>query len=168
MDDARTNGHGPGAAPRHPWWGLVGWLALCFAAAAAGGLATDTGAWFDALRKPPWNPPNWVFSPVWTTLYALMAVAAWLVWKRRGFGAASTALALFLVQLALNVAWSFLFFAAQSPGLAFAEIVVLWAAILATVVAFWRIRPLAGALLLPYLAWVTFAAALNFAIWRLN
>jgi benzodiazapine receptor len=147
---------------------LAGWLALCYGAAALGSQFTDTGAWFQALRKPPWNPPNWLFGPVWTILYGLMGVAAWLVWKRRGFARGALPLGLFGVQLALNVAWSWLFFTARRPDLALFEIVVLWAAILATLLAFWRVRRAAGLLLVPYLAWVTFAAALNFAIWRLN
>jgi translocator protein len=150
------------------WAALAGWVGLCYLAAFVGSRFTDTGAWFRALEQPAWAPPDRVFGPVWTVLYTLMGIAAWLVWRARGFRGAPTALGLFLVQLVLNVAWSGLFFALQRPDLAFAEIVVLWAAIVATVVAFWRVRPLAGALLLPYLAWVTFAAALNFAIWRLN
>jgi translocator protein len=150
------------------WAALAGWVGLCYLAAFVGSRFTDTGAWFQALEQPPWAPPDSVFGPVWTVLYTLMGIAAWLVWRARGFRGAPAALGLFLVQLVLNVAWSGLFFAMQRPDLAFAEIVVLWAAIVATLVAFWRVRPLAGALLLPYLAWVTFAAALNLAIWRLN
>ena len=160
-----------GEAPRGGWrgWvGLAGWLALCFAAAAVGGTATDTGPWYDALAKPSWNPPSWVFGPVWSTLYAMMGVAAWMVGRERGFGGARGALALFGVQLALNVLWSVLFFGIRRPDLAFAELVVLWAAILGTLLAFRRVRPLAGWLLLPYLAWVTFAGVLNFTIWRMN
>jgi translocator protein len=150
------------------WLALAGWLGVCYLAAFVGSRFTDTGAWYQALQQPAWEPPDWLFSPVWTLLYTLMGVAAWLVWRARGFAGAGGALGLFGVQLALNVAWSWLFFAMQRPDLAFAEIVVLWAAILATLVAFWRIRPLAGALLVPYLLWVTYAAALNLAIWRLN
>ena len=101
-------------------------------------------------------------------LYALMAIAAWLVWRVGGFRTARFALTLFLVQLALNALWSWLFFAWQRGALAFADILVLWAAIVATLIAFWRIRPLAGALLVPYLLWVSFASALNFSIWQLN
>jgi tryptophan-rich sensory protein len=146
---------------------LVGWLALSFTAAAMGGFFLP-GEWYAGLRKPSWNPPNWIFGPVWTVLYATMAVAAWLVWKRGGFAAQRFALALFLMQLLLNALWSPLFFGLRDPGLAFADIVLLWLAVLATVVAFWKTRPLTGALLVPYLAWVTFASVLNFAMWRLN
>jgi tryptophan-rich sensory protein len=153
-----------------PWLALVGFLVLCFAVAGLGGLATgrSAGTWYPTLTKPTWTPPAWVFGPVWTALYLMMAVAAWLVWRKAGVAGARTALGLFGVQLALNAAWSWLFFGLRLPGAAFAELVVLWAAIVATVVAFWRTCPLAGALLLPYLAWCSFAAALNFALWRLN
>src|SRR5512141_1819485 len=146
---------------------LVGWLALSFTAAAMGGFFLP-GDWYAGLRKPSWNPPNWIFGPVWTVLYATMAVAAWLVWKRGGFAGQRFALSLFLMQLLLNALWSPLFFGLHNPALAFADIVLLWLAVLATVVAVWKTRPLPGALLVPYLAWLTFATALNFAIWRLN
>jgi translocator protein len=146
---------------------LVGWLTLSFAAAAMGGFFLP-GGWYAGLRKPLWNPPNWIFGPVWTVLYATMAVAAWLVWKRGGFAGQRFALSLFLMQLLLNALWSPLFFGLRNPGLAFVDIVLLWLAVLATVVAFWKTRPLTGALLVPYLAWVSFASVLNFAIWRLN
>jgi translocator protein len=149
------------------WAGLAAWLGLCYLAAFVGSRFTDTGAWYQALQQPAWQPPDWLFGPVWTLLYAMMAVAAWLVWRDRGFRAPA-ALTLFLVQLALNVAWSWLFFGEQRPDLAFGEIVLLWIAILATLLAFWRIRPLAGALLIPYLLWVTYAATLNYSIWQLN
>jgi tryptophan-rich sensory protein len=144
--------------------GLVGWLVLCFAAAAVGA-RYKPGAWYAGLRKPAWNPPKWLFAPVWTLLYAMMAVAAWLVWRDVGL---SREVGLFVVQLVLNAAWTWLFFGLKRPGLAFADIVALWLAILATLVAFWSVRPLAALLLAPYLAWVTFAAALNAALWRLN
>lgn len=144
--------------------GLVGWLALCFGAAALGARFRP-GPWYVSLRKPAWNPPAWLFAPVWTSLYALMAVAAWLVWRQVGV---APELGLFLVQLTLNAAWTWLFFGLRRPGLALAEIAVLWLALAVTVLAFWRVLPLAGLLLLPYLAWVTFAGALNVALWRLN
>jgi tryptophan-rich sensory protein len=144
--------------------GLVGWLVLCFGAAAVGARYRP-GAWYAGLRKPVWNPPNWLFAPVWTLLYAMMAVAAWLVWRDVGL---SRETVLFVVQLALNAAWTWLFFGLKRPGLAFADIVALWLAILAALLAFWSIRPSAGLLLAPYLAWVTYAAALNAALWRLN
>jgi len=112
------------------------------------------GAWYAALAKPAWNPPNAIFAPVWSVLYGLMAVAAWLVWRRAGFSGAGAALGLFAVQLILNALWSYLFFGRHQPGLAFGDIVVLWVAILSVVLLFWRVDQVAGALLLPYLAWV--------------
>jgi tryptophan-rich sensory protein len=147
--------------------GLVIWVALSFGAAWFGS-QFEPGAWFEQLQKPAWNPPNWLFAPVWSVLYALMGIAAWLIWKNKGFAGAALPLTLFLIQLVLNAAWSWLFFGLHTLGLAFGEIVLLWLAILATLILFWRERPVAGALFIPYLAWVTFAAALNFTIWQLN
>ena len=147
--------------------GLLGWLGVTFAAAWAGSRFMP-GAWYAALAKPSWNPPNAIFAPVWSVLYGLMAVAAWLVWRRAGFSGAGAALGLFAVQLILNALWSYLFFGRHQPGLAFGDIVVLWVAILSVVLLFWRVDRVAGALLLPYLAWVGFAAYLNFTLWRLN
>ena len=146
---------------------LAGWLGVCFVAAAAGGLFLP-GEWYAQLRKPSWNPPNWIFGPVWTALYTIMAVAAWLVWKRGGFAAQRKALSLFLLQLLFNALWSPLFFGLHLPGPALLDLSLLWLALVATVILFWKARPLAGALLLPYLGWVSFAGALNFALWRLN
>ena len=146
---------------------LAGWLALCFAAAATG-VFVSTGDWFAALNKPSWNPPAWVFGPAWTFLYITMAVAAWLVWREGGWKAQRRALGLFIIQWFLNALWTPLFFGAHLPGVAFGEIVLLWLAVAATLVAFWRVKKAAGLLLVPYLAWVSFAAALNFTIWRLN
>jgi tryptophan-rich sensory protein len=149
--------------------GFGAWLIVSFIAAAIGGAASiRAGSFYLELARPEWAPPPGIFGPVWTVLYALMAIAAWLVWRVGGFRAAQSALALFLVQLALNALWSWLFFAWRSGGLAFADILLLWAAIVATLIAFWRIRPLAGALLVPYLSWVSFASALNYSIWQLN
>ncbi|MCW5552750.1 MAG: tryptophan-rich sensory protein [Verrucomicrobiae bacterium] len=147
--------------------GLAGWLLLCFAAAAFGGLFMP-GAWYAQLQKPTWNPPNWIFGPVWTVLYTMMAVAAWLVWGRGGVAAQRGPLGWFLLQLLLNAAWSALFFGLHNPGLAFVEIVLLWSAILRTLIAFWKVQRVASLLLLPYLAWVSFAAVLNFTLWQLN
>ena len=150
-----------------PAFGFAVWLLLCFSAAALGGLFMP-GEWYAQLRKPAWNPPSWIFGPVWTALYFMMAVAAWLVWLRGGFAAQRKALGFFLLQLSLNAAWSPLFFGLHNPGLAFAEIIALWLALLGTLIVFWQTHRAAAALLLPYLAWVTFAAALNFTLWRLN
>jgi len=149
--------------------GLVAWLIVSFVAAAIGGAASiGAETFYLELVRPDWAPPPSVFGPVWTVLYALMGIAAWLVWRAGGFRAAQTALTLFLVQLALNALWSWLFFGWQRGALAFADILLLWVSIVATLVAFWRIRPLAGALLVPYLVWVSFAAALNYSVWQLN
>jgi translocator protein len=146
---------------------LAGWVALTFAAAAMGARFLP-GEWYAHLRKPSWNPPGWVFGPAWIVLYCLMAIAAWMVWKRGGLAGQRAALSLFLLQLLLNVVWSPLFFGLHRPGLALVDLLLLWLALLATVVAFWKVRRLAGALLLPYLAWVTFAGTLNYAVWGLN
>ncbi|NCT66711.1 MAG: tryptophan-rich sensory protein [Rhodanobacteraceae bacterium] len=149
--------------------GLLFWLTLSFAAAAIGAAASiQASAFYLQLARPDWAPPGAVFGPVWSVLYTLMGVAAWLAWRERGFQAARTALVLFVVQLAVNALWSWLFFGWRLGALAFADIVLLWALVVATLVSFWRVRPLAGALLLPYLLWVSFAAALNLAVWRLN
>jgi len=150
--------------------GLVLLIVLCLAVGAVGGRATSSSVatWYPTLRKPAWNPPPWVFAPVWTVLYLAMAVAAWMVWRKAGFRGARVALGLFAVQLALNAAWSPLFFGLQSPAAGLVAIVVLWIAIVATTAAFWRTVPLAGVLLVPYGLWVSCAAVLNLAIWRLN
>lgn len=149
--------------------GLLGWLAVTFAAAALGGFASaNAGDFYQQLARPAWAPPAWLFAPAWTLLYILMGVAAWLVWRERGVRRVRTALLLFLVQLAVNAAWTWLFFVWRLGALALADVLLLWALILCTVVAFWRVRPVAGALLLPYLAWVTFAAALTYAVWQRN
>lgn len=149
------------------WLELASWLLLCFAAASMGAVFMP-GEWYAALKKPSWNPPGWIFGPVWTALYTMMAVAAWLVWQRGGFAAQRRPLGFFLAQLALNALWTPLFFGLHQPGIAFAEIVLLWLAIAGTLVAFHPVSGVAALLLAPYLAWVSFAAVLNFALWRLN
>jgi tryptophan-rich sensory protein len=146
-------------------------LAVCvvitFLAPAAGAF-TLPGAWYASLQKPSWNPPSWIFGPVWTALYTLMAIAAWLVWRHGEWRLQRRPLTLYLVQLALNAAWTPIFFGLKRPGLAFAEIVLLLAAIVATAVAFRPVSRAAAWLFVPYLAWVSFAAFLNLTLWLLN
>ena len=146
---------------------LLGWLALTFAATATA-VFVSTNGWYAGLVKPAWNPPGWLFGPVWTVLYTMMAVAAWLVWRNGGWKAQKRALGLYLIQWALNALWTPLFFGLHRPGMAFAEIVVLDIAVLGTLAAFWRAKRLAGTLLVPYALWVGFATVLNYAVWRLN
>ena len=149
--------------------GFLAWLAVSFAAAAIGGFASArAGSFYQTLVRPDWAPPAWLFAPVWSLLYLLMGIAAWLVWRESGFRKAGVALSLFLIQLAANALWTWLFFAWRLGALAFGEILILWVLILCTVVAFWRVRPIAGALLLPYLAWVGFACALTYSVWKRN
>jgi translocator protein len=149
--------------------GLVAWLVICFVVAGLGSAASvQAGSFYMELVRPDWAPPPSIFGPVWTALYATMGIAAWLVWRINGFRSARTALALFLVQLLLNALWSWIFFAWHLGALAFANIVLLWVLIVATLISFWRLQPLAGALLIPYLLWVSFASALNYSVWQLN
>ena len=149
---------------------LAGFVALCFAVAAAGWAvtATSVGTWYAGLVKPAFDPPDWVFGPVWTALYLMIAVAGWRVWRRRRESGAWLALGAWGLQLSLNLSWSMLFFGARMIGAALAEIAVLLAAILITAALFWCIDRIAGALLVPYAAWVGFATVLNAALWRLN
>lgn len=146
---------------------LIGWIALTFCAALTGFFIQPAG-YYASLVKPAWSPPAWVFGPVWTVLYVLMAVAAWLIWRRGGWRTQRGPLMLYLLQLALNALWTPLFFGLRNPGLAFAGIVLLWLAIVAVTFAFFRAHRAAGWLLAPYGLWVTFAAVLNFSIWRLQ
>ena len=149
---------------------LVGWLVLCYTVAGISSIFTahNIPTWYATLAKPPLNPPNWLFAPVWTLLYTLMAIAAWIVWKTRPSPCRRRGLLLFYLQLALNFLWSWIFFDRHQIGTAFADIVVLWVAILLTILTFKKMSTTATWLLVPYLAWVTFAGYLNFAIWRLN
>jgi len=151
----------------HRYLALPLWLLSAFAAGFVGSRFLP-GPWYEALAKPEWNPPNWIFAPVWSSLYILMGVAAWLVWRARGFAGARRELGLFLVHLVFNALWSYLFFGLHRPALAFAEILLLLAMIVVLCVTFARVRPLAGWLLLPYAFWVTFASFLNFTLWRMN
>ncbi len=155
---------------RMRWIGLGLWLAVCLGAGAVGAAFTtpEIDGWYRTIAKPSFNPPDYVFGPVWTMLYICMAIAAWQVWKPAGFTGTKIPLGLFGLQIALNVGWSWIFFGLHQPGWAFLEILVLWLAIAATTLSFFRFSTLGGWLLIPYLAWVGFAAVLNFAIWRLN
>ena len=149
--------------------GLIGWLAITFIASAIGAVATlQAGPFYIQLVRPDWAPPAWIFGPVWTALYVIMGIAAWLVWRTDGFRPAKVALTLFFIQLALNASWSWLFFGWHRGALAFLDTLLLWLLIVAMLVAFWRIRPVAGVLLIPYLLWVSFASVLNYFIWQLN
>ncbi|TVR52715.1 MAG: tryptophan-rich sensory protein [Puniceicoccaceae bacterium] len=149
--------------------GLAGWVLLCLAAGVVGGLASaGAGAFYGELERPGWAPPAGIFGPVWTVLYLLMGLAAWRIWRVGGFGAARGLLVLFLVQLAANALWSWIFFVWRSGFWALVEVVLLWGLVGATLVGFWRIRRVAGLLLLPYFAWVGFAAVLTFSLWRRN
>lgn len=149
--------------------GLIGWLLVCFAASAIGAVASiQAQSFYTELTQPSWAPPGSVFGPVWTTLYALMGIAAWLVWCEGGFQKNKTALTLFLVQLVVNALWSWLFFAWHLGAFALIDLIVLWLLIVATLVAFWRVKALAGVLLVPYLLWVSFAGFLNYTVWQLN
>ncbi|HSY10652.1 MAG TPA: TspO/MBR family protein [Verrucomicrobiae bacterium] len=151
------------------WLMLIVFFAVCLGAGGLGSFFTASSVrdWYPKLRKPAGTPPSWIFGPVWTTLYLLMAVSAWLVWREYGRGALP-ALLIFFAQLALNIAWSGIFFGSRMPGVAFVEIVILWLAILFTIFVFYFLVPLAALLLVPYVLWVTYASYLNWGIWRLN
>lgn len=149
--------------------GLAGWLFATFVTGGIGAIASVSAAsFYGQLSQPSWAPPAWLFGPVWTALYILMGIAAWLVWRKYGFRGASTALKLFVAQLFVNALWTWLFFVWRHGALSLAEIAVLWLLIAATILAFWRLHRLAALLLVPYLAWVSFATALTASLWRLN
>lgn len=149
--------------------GLAGWLVVTFAAAALGGLASaQAGTFYQSLDLPSWAPPPWLFGPVWSLLYLIIAIAAWLVWRQHDFRIARLALGLFLLQLVANALWTWLFFSWRLGALAFIEILILWALIAALIVAFWRLNKTAALMLTPYLAWVSFATALTYSVWTLN
>jgi len=147
---------------------LIICIAVCSTAGLLGSFWTfpNLDPWYASLAKPSWTPPNWLFGPVWSVLYVMMAIAAWLVWKKSGL--ASIPILFFLFQLLLNILWSGIFFYLHLPGPAFFEIAMLWFSIIATCISFYRIAPVAGWLLVPYLIWVSYASSLNFSIWRLN
>lgn len=148
-------------------WGLLGFAAVCTLAATSGAVFRP-GAWYKALRKPPWNPPDWLFPIAWTVLYAMIAVSGWLVWRTAGFAGAALPLAVYGLQLVLNAGWSALFFGLRRPDWALYEVILLWASILGCVVLFAPINADAAWLMVPYLLWVSFAAVLNLAIVRRN
>jgi len=152
------------------WVSLICWMGICFAVAGVSGLwtASEVPGWYRTLSRPAIAPPDWVFGPAWTLLYALMAIAAWLVWESAPSPLRTGGLILFLVQLILNFAWSLIFFRQHAIGAALMEVVVLWVAIGVTTLVFSRVSPAAAWLMAPYLAWVTFAAVLNATFWRLN
>ncbi|MGD0763597.1 MAG: TspO/MBR family protein [Roseiarcus sp.] len=147
--------------------GLACFIAACLLAALTGAWFRP-GEWYERLKKPSWRPPNRLFAPVWTVLYLMIALAGWLVWREAGFAGAGLPLAAYALQLVVNAAWTPLFFGLRRPDLGFVDVVLLWLSIIATIALFCPIHVVAAALLAPYLAWVTFAAALNFSVWRLN
>jgi benzodiazapine receptor len=155
---------------RGSWTSFVPFIVVCFTAAAIGAIFTtrSVNTWYVQLRRPEWTPPNWVFGPVWTILYMMMAVSAWLVWRSSTLSETGAALALFGMQLVLSFLWSVVFFGLRRIGAAFGEILILWTMIVATAVAFLPISLLAAWLLIPYLLWVMFASYLNFRIWQMN
>jgi tryptophan-rich sensory protein len=149
--------------------GLAAWLAVTFLAGATGALASvRAAAFYGQLVQPSWAPPAWLFGPVWSALYVMMGIAAWLVWRAHGWPGAATALRLFVAQLIANALWTWVFFDWRLGALAMAEIAVLWALIAGAIVAFWRLHRVAALMLLPYLGWVSFASALTFSLWRGN
>ena len=154
-------------AERH-WPMLVLFVALMYAAGGLGGLVTfpEIDGWYATLAKPSWTPPSGIFTAVWNTIFALTGIAAWMVWRR--IGTRGDWIALFFLQWVLNVGWSLAFFGLHSPGGALVVIAALWLVLAALIRVYWQARPLAGAMLLPYIGWVSFASALNLAIWRLN
>lgn len=146
------------------WASLLVFFVIVFAVAAFGALFTP-GEWYQTLSKPAWNPPNWIFGPVWTVLYVMIAVSGWLVWQQDGN---ALAVRLYALQLVLNAAWSWLFFGMHAIGLALIDVILLLLVIVAAIVVFWPLSRIAAGLLVPYAAWVAFATLLNAAIWRLN
>jgi len=150
---------------------LTLWLAICYLAAWIGAQVSPgigPSDWYNTIEKPSWNPPNWLFGPVWSLLYTTMGIAAWIVWKEHRWTNAGRALNFFLIQLALNTGWSWVFFGAQSPGWALIHIIVLLAAIVYTTILFFEKSKISGYLMIPYILWVSFATVLNGAIWWLN
>jgi len=152
---------------RRDYIGLIFWLLLCFSAGAFGGYF-EPAVWYEQLSKPNWTPADWIFPVVWPILYLFMGISVWLIWKEFGFKSAKMDLRWFLIQLVLNALWPWLFFGRHDISTALAEISLLWIAIFFTTVLFWQKNTLAAYLLLPYLLWIGYAFALNFAIWKMN
>jgi len=149
--------------------GLVGWFLLTFFAAALGGIASgDAGSFYNELVRPSWTPPGWLFAPVWSFLYAAMGVSAWLVWRVRGFRHSAFPLVLYILHLAVNALWTWLFFGWRLGGLALADALLLWVLVMILILSFRRKSTTAALLLVPYAAWVGYACALNFFLWKLN
>jgi tryptophan-rich sensory protein len=151
-------------------WALLGFIVLCFAVGGIGGVVTNSALydWYPTIAKPTWTPPNWVFGPVWSALYFMMACAVWLVWRQGNAVSRTVPMACFGIQLMLNLVWSLLFFGWRSPSAAFVGVLLLWVSIAATARVFAGRSRIAGLMMAPYLAWTSFAAILNFYIWRLN
>ena len=170
MVDACDHSMPPVPSPGRQVVGLVIAFVVCFGAAGLGNLATmaQIPTWYQGISKPPWTPPDWIFGPVWSLLYGMMAIAAWLIWRKAGWSVGKKPLLWFALQLALNSLWSILFFGLHSPGWALADIFLLWLAILMTMRAFWPVSTWAAMLLLPYFLWVSFASVLNATIWQMN
>lgn len=147
--------------------GLIIWIIICFIPAIIGSQFGPSD-WYQALNKPDWNPPNWIFGPVWTLLYFLMGISVWIIWKNYGLKNAAIPIGFFIVQLIFNAAWSWLFFGLENVSLAFVDIILLWTFILITLIMFWKLDTWSGVLLIPYIAWVSFATFLNYNIWQLN
>ena len=168
MNDVNAQNQAPSARRRSSHAALLAFCVLCVVGGAASGLATPPGAWYQSLAKPSWTPPPWLFGPVWTVLYIMIGIAGWMIWSGRAAPRGRVAVTLFAVQLALNFTWTPVFFGLRAPGPAFAVILTLMACIVATILASWRHERMAALLLLPYAVWVSFASALNLALWRLN
>lgn len=152
------------------WLVLLGFIVVCYGVSLLASMVTipEVRSWYPGIRKPAWTPPDWLFGPVWTLLYGMMAVSGWLVWRAAGFSGARSALAMFIIQLLLNGAWSFIFFKFHRIEAALADISLLLLAIIGTILLFSRISVAAAWLLVPYLLWVGYATALNARIWMLN
>jgi tryptophan-rich sensory protein len=147
--------------------GLIGWIVIC-SLAGIFGAQFEPGTWYESLQKPSWTPPNWVFPVIWPILYIMMGISAWLMWKMKEVSIRSTEFTWFFVQLILNALWSWVFFGMHLISTGLAEVFLLWISLVFTILLFWNKNRTAGLLLIPYLLWISYASALNFAIWQLN